>query len=168
MGCRIYMCSLNIISQILCIQQDNLCCHKSRVTCTLMSISNSNIINTNQLSSLIHTKPFPWKKEQPKHAPITTVKDILSEWESTFWHYTYCKMVWRHVVLHTFTMILSELQHFQAHRHLCTDLLWQHHKNYSLKLFFGNRHQLWSFTQALCSRKTCLVHSLGFPNNIRN
>jgi len=27
LGCTIYMCSLNIISQILCIQQDNLCCH---------------------------------------------------------------------------------------------------------------------------------------------
>ena len=49
----------------------------SHVTCTLMSISNSDIINTNQLSSLIHTKPFPWKKAQPEHAPITTVKDIF-------------------------------------------------------------------------------------------
>ena len=76
LSCRIYMCSLNITSQILCIQQDNLCCHISRVTCTLMSISNSDIINTSQLSSLIHTKPFPWKKEPPKHAPIMTVKDI--------------------------------------------------------------------------------------------
>ena len=86
LGYRIYMCSLNIIFQILCIQQDNLYCHTSRVACTLMLISNSDIINTNQLSSLIHTKPFPWKKEQPLHAPITTVKDIsfLSDWESTF------------------------------------------------------------------------------------
>ena len=86
LGCRIYMCSLNIISQILCIQQDNLCCHTSRVTCTLMSVSNSDIINTSQLSSLIHTKPFLWKKEPSKHAPIKTVKGIsfLSDWESTF------------------------------------------------------------------------------------
>ena len=67
LGCRIYMCSLNIISQILCIQQDNLCCHTSRVTCTLMSISNSDIINTNELSSLIHTKPFPCKKACPNN-----------------------------------------------------------------------------------------------------
>ena len=90
LGCRIYMCSLNIISQILCIQQDKLCCNTSRVTCTLMSISNSDIINTIQLSSLIHTKPFPWKREPPKYAPIMTVKDIsfLSDWESTFWHCT--------------------------------------------------------------------------------
>ena len=87
---NIYMCSLNIISQIFCIQQDHLCCHTSRVTCTLMSISNSDIINTSQLSSLVHTKPFLWKKERPKHAPITTVKYIsfLSDWESTFWHCT--------------------------------------------------------------------------------
>ena len=76
LGCRIYMCSLKIISQILCLQQDNLCCHTSRVTCTLMSVSNSDIINTSQLWSLIHTKPFPWKKEPPKHAPVTTVIDI--------------------------------------------------------------------------------------------
>ena len=33
----------------------------------------------------------------------------------------YCKMEWSHAVLHTCTTILSE--HFQAHRHLCTDLL---------------------------------------------
>ena len=67
LGCRIYMCSLNIISQILCIQQDKLCCHTSRVTCTLMSISNSDIINTNELSYLIDTKPFPWKKACPNN-----------------------------------------------------------------------------------------------------
>ena len=33
----------------------------------------------------------------------------------------YCNMKWRYDVLHTCTMILSE--HFQAHRHLCADLL---------------------------------------------
>ena len=100
LGCRIYMCSLNIISQILCIQQDNLCCHTSRVTCTLMSISNSDVINTNQLSSLIYTKPFPWKKEPPKHAPITTVKDVsfLSDWESTFSHCTILQTSQKHHV----------------------------------------------------------------------
>ena len=140
----------------------------SQVTSNMHTHVNFKQQYNNQLSSLIHTKPFPWKKEQPKHAPIMTVKDIsfLSEWESTFWHCTYCKMVWRHDVLHTFTMILYELQHFQAHRHLCTDLLWQHHKKYSLKLFFGNWQQLWSFTQTLCwsivlvwKITTALVHS---------
>ena len=34
----------------------------------------------------------------------------------------YCKTERRHEVLHTCTIILSA--HFQAHRHLCTDLLW--------------------------------------------
>ena len=34
----------------------------------------------------------------------------------------YCKMEWRHDVLHTCTMTPPE--HFQAHRHLCTDLVW--------------------------------------------
>ena len=33
--------------------------HMHIVTCTLISISNRNIINTGQLLSLIHTKPFP-------------------------------------------------------------------------------------------------------------
>ena len=43
-------------------------------------------LNTNQLSSLVHTKPFPWKKEQPLHAPAMTVKGISfwSDWESTY------------------------------------------------------------------------------------
>ena len=111
LGCRIYMCSLNIISQILCIQQDHLCCHMSWVTCTLMSISNSNIINTSQLSSLIHTKPFLWKKEPPKHAPITTVKDIsfLSDWESTFWHCTRCPLLPGNADLFIFKPFFTDL-----------------------------------------------------------
>ena len=33
-----------------------------------MTISNSDILNTSQLSSLVHTKPFPWKNKQPLHA----------------------------------------------------------------------------------------------------
>jgi len=55
----------------------------SHVTCTLMSISNN---DKYQLSSLVHTKPFPWKKEQPMHAPVMTVKAVSfwSDWESTF------------------------------------------------------------------------------------
>ena len=92
LGCRIYITCvfLNVISEILCIQQDNLCCHTSRVTCTLMSVYNNDILNTNQLSSLVHTKPFPWKNKQPLHAPIITVTDISfwSDWESTFWQCT--------------------------------------------------------------------------------
>ena len=111
LGYRIYMCSLNTISQILCIQQDKLCCHTSRVTCTLMSISNSHIINTSQLSSLIHTKPFPWKKEPPKHAPVTTIKDIsfLSDWESTFWHCTIYILTWESTFWHCTIYILTLL-----------------------------------------------------------
>ena len=111
LGCRIYMCSLNITSQILCIRQDHLCCHMSRVTCALMSISNSNIINTSQLSSLIHTKPFPWKNEPPKHDPITTVKDIsfLSDWESTFWHCTICPLLPGNADLFIFKPFFTDL-----------------------------------------------------------
>ena len=36
----------------------------------MRSVSNSDISNTNHLSSLVHTKPFPRKKEQPLHAPV--------------------------------------------------------------------------------------------------
>ena len=93
-------------------------CHTSRVTCTLMSISNSDIINTSQLSSLIHTKPFPWKKEPPKHAPITTVKVIsfLSDWESTFWHCTI--YIWP--ILKTWTrLMVSCLPTLNVNLQLC-------------------------------------------------
>ena len=72
---------LNIISQILCIQQDNLCHHTSHVTCTLMSISNSDILNTNQLSSLVHTKPLPWKKRATTACPNNDCeRHFILEW----------------------------------------------------------------------------------------
>ena len=122
-GCRIYMCSLNIISQILCIQQDNLCCHMSQVTCTLMSISNGDIINTSQLSSLIHTKQFLLKKEPPKHAPITTVKDIsffIFEWLGKH------LLTLHHIYVNSFAVhhILVNLQHHNRKNTICSFCFW--------------------------------------------
>ena len=109
LGCRIYTCSLNIISQIVCIQQHNLCCHTSRVTCTLMSISNSDIINTSQLSSLIDIKTISVEERTTKACPNNDCqRHFIFEWLgkhlltlhhkfSGYQHYNQTKRMWQHV-----------------------------------------------------------------------